>query len=95
MQDGPPEEGEATPNDQKDAEAWRRRRENLSKAASAVRRQVSGLEVFDDTETHGRGPSYAAEEIHASTPSRPRSRQVGKIKGIPKAAGIGTEGHIY
>lgn len=86
IQDAPSEGGESTPEDQKEAEAWRRRRDNLTKAADAVSREISGYEVFD-----------VAKEGHLNTGSLgPRNaRRFEEIKGIPKAAGIGAEGHIY
>ncbi|CAG8068366.1 unnamed protein product [Penicillium salamii] len=92
-----------TPADSdKDADAVQRKKDNLTRAAEACKRHTTGPDVFKDD--HGE----SATELLDLTPmardpllsKRPvleqRSDSMRQIfKGIPKAAEIGREGHIY
>jgi hypothetical protein len=82
--------------DKKDADAKQRRRNNMMRAVEVVNREVSNYEVFDVSkdDANGRQDSHV---LNARESSRGKARRssFGDIKGIPKAAGIGKEGHIY
>ncbi|KAH8697065.1 hypothetical protein BGW36DRAFT_461109 [Talaromyces proteolyticus] len=78
-------------SDDKEIEARRRRRNNLSKTLDAINKEISGYEVFDITKEAqvGSGGSFK------SSPGKARESSISEIRGIPKAANIGKEGHIY
>jgi hypothetical protein len=93
-----------TPTDSdKDADAVQRKKDSLARAAEACKRHITGPDVFKDD--HGE----SATELLDLTPvtkhdtllsKRPvleeRSHSMRRIfRGIPKAAEIGREGHIY
>jgi hypothetical protein len=82
--------------DDKEVEAKRRRRDNLSRAIDAVNKEIAEYDVFDVTkEEHIK--TRSPETHHSSTASsgKGKARQMGEIRGIPEAANIGKEGHIY
>ncbi|KAL1962512.1 hypothetical protein VTN77DRAFT_9633 [Rasamsonia byssochlamydoides] len=98
------QESETPQEKLKEAEARRRRRDNLARAAAAVSRQISGYEVFDVTKEGqlGGGNLGSNRTAERSRPTssetsqqEPVSSRFGEIKGIPKAAEIGQERHIY
>ncbi|CAG7990066.1 unnamed protein product [Penicillium olsonii] len=93
-----------TPADSdKDADAVQRKQDNLTRAAEACKRHTTGPDVFKDD--HGE----SATELLDLTPMAKRDTLLSKrpvleqrsdsmrqiFKGIPKAAEIGREGHIY
>lgn len=89
MDEASRQESETSRENPKEVEEKRRRRDNLTRAADAVSRQISGYEVFDVTKERQLGSNRAAlkqELVH---------NRFGEIKGIPKAAGVGQDGHIY
>jgi len=93
-----------TPTDSdKDADAVQRKKDNLARAVEACKRHITGPDVFKDD--HGE----SATELLDLTPAanhdtllskRPvleeRSHSMRRVfRGIPKAAEIDREGHIY
>lgn len=83
------QESETSRENSKEVEEKKRRRDNLTRVAKAVRRQISGYEVFDVTKEGQLGSNHAAPK------QKPVHNRFGEIKGIPKAAGVGQDGHIY
>lgn len=83
--------------DDKEIEANRRRRNNLSRAIDAVNKEISDYDVFDVTkEAHVRTESPEARHRSSRASSgKGKASQMGEIRGIPEAANIGKEGHIY
>ncbi|KAA8646096.1 hypothetical protein EYZ11_003738 [Aspergillus tanneri] len=90
--------------DDKEVEDMQRKKEHLEKAAGTVQHHLRGPEIVSTPRRH------SAPEMLDLTPSPKKqshlSRHLGKfsfkpmddggpIKGIPKAAGIGREVHIY
>ena len=87
----------------KDADAVQRKKDNLARAAEACKRHITGPDVFKDD--HGE----SATELLDLTPVAKRDTLLSKrpvleerapsmrriFKGIPKAAEIDREGHIY
>ncbi|PYH89442.1 hypothetical protein BO71DRAFT_434783 [Aspergillus ellipticus CBS 707.79] len=88
----------------KESEMLQRRRDHLQKAVDAARRHLTGPEVL---RTDHRGPKIGMLDL---TPAPKRGGLLarysgkvsfkpmddgGEIKGIPKAAEVGREGHIY
>jgi hypothetical protein len=101
------QEDQTSPENQEEADARRRRRDNLARGADAVSRQISGYEVFDvayegqsDSTNNGlnriagRNRPLSSDQSKQE-PAPSMTSRFGEIKGIPKAAGIGQESHIY
>jgi hypothetical protein len=79
--------------DDKEIEAKRRRRNNLSRAIDAINKEISDYDVFDVTkEAHNQAK---CPEKTSSGKGKAKASQLGEIRGIPEAANIGKEGHIY
>lgn len=82
--------------DDKEVEANRRRQNNLSRAIDAVNKEIAEYDVFDVTkEAHLRSKSPEAHRSSKSPSGKGKASQMGEIRGIPEAANIGKEGHIY
>ncbi|OKL58874.1 hypothetical protein UA08_05573 [Talaromyces atroroseus] len=85
--------------DKKEDDARQRKRNNILRAIEAVNREVSNYEVFDISKDDDNG--LQDSRMHQALNARESSRGKGKgmlfseIKGIPKGAAIGKEGHIY
>ncbi|KAJ6083372.1 hypothetical protein N7467_007507 [Penicillium canescens] len=87
----------------KDADAVQRKKDNLTRAAEACKRHITGPDVFKDT--HGESetellnltPVAKQDTLMAKRPVlEERSHSMRRIfRGIPKAAEIDREGHIY
>jgi hypothetical protein len=87
----------------KDADAIQRKKDNLARAAESCKRHITGPDVLKDdhggsaTQSLALSPLAKHDTLMAKRPglkegvsSRRRS-----FRGIPKAAEIGREGHIY
>jgi hypothetical protein len=87
----------------KDADAVQRKKDNLTRAAEACKSHITGPDVFKDT--HGESeaellnltPAAKQDTLMAKRPVlEERSHSMRRIfRGIPKAAEIDREGHIY
>ncbi|CRG85267.1 Meiotically up-regulated gene 65 protein [Talaromyces islandicus] len=98
LQDGVDEasQDEQQEDDDKEVEATRRRRNNLSRAIDAVNKEISDYDVFDVTkEAHISTGSSETHHSSAASSGKGKAREMGEIRGIPEAANIGKEGHIY
>ena len=84
------QENQMAEKDRKDRE---RRRDNLAKAAEAVRQLVTGEEVFDLASEGHLLSSHLTSTGNLNTGIG--SSQLGEIRGIPKEAEIDQEAHIY
>lgn len=72
------------------------RQDTLVKATAAVRTLIEGYEIFDVIEEEHRTRSTLHRlKGSAKWPEAIHARHIGEIKGIPAAAKIGKEGHIY
>ena len=93
----------STPSHDKETVDLRRKQANLTRAAESIRQHITGPELVAD-----RPPSSATGKLDLTPVSKRDSllskrplqtdRPVdngGDIKGIPKEAEIGKEGHIY
>ncbi|EED23897.1 conserved hypothetical protein [Talaromyces stipitatus ATCC 10500] len=80
----------------KEIDAQDRRRNNILRTIDAVKKEVSDIGVFDISKENLES-LYDSElhEAHRSSRGKGKERSWNEIKGIPKAAGIGKEGHIY
>jgi hypothetical protein len=82
-------------------DAMKRRRENLARAAAAVRHQIADYEIFDVRKDRVLDERIHAIEKHGSSSQAGAEWEAlsgigsSKIRGIPKEAGIGQEEHIY
>lgn len=91
--------------DDKDKEKVQRKKDNLIRAAESARQHITGPDIF--TDIHGEAPTELLDLTPVSRHDILLSRRakatddplhvtkVREIKGIPKAAEIGREGHIY
>lgn len=91
--------------DDKDTEKAQRRKDNLLRAAESARRHITGPDVF--TDIHGEAATGLLDltpvsrhdvllSKRAKATDEPLQIMKGKrIKGIPKTAEVGREGHIY
>jgi hypothetical protein len=101
LQDGIDEASQDEPQedvDDKEVEAKRRRRNNLSRAIDAVNKEISDYDVFDVTKEehiHAKCPESYHSSKTSSGKGKAKASQLGEIRGIPEAANIGKEGHIY
>ncbi|KAI2701919.1 hypothetical protein CBS147332_7695 [Penicillium roqueforti] len=93
-----------TPTDSdKDADAVQRKKDNLARAAESCKNHITGPDFFKDdhgesgTELLDLTPVARHDTLMAKRPVlKERVRSMKRIfKGIPKAAEIGHEGHIY
>lgn len=94
-----------TESDSNDTDRFQRKRDNLIRAAESARRHITGPEVF--TDTHGESAIELLDltpvtrhdillSKRAKATDEPLHVMKGKeIKGIPRAAEVGREGHIY
>lgn len=91
-------------NEGPDAEKAQRKRDNLIRAAESAKRHITGPDVF--TDVRGEAPTELLDltpvsrhtllSKRAEVANEPlRTMKSKEIKGIPKAAEIGREGHIY
>lgn len=87
-----------------DTEKAQRKRDNLIRAAESAKRHITGPDVF--TDVRGEAPTELLDltpvsghrllSKRAEAADESLHTMKGKeIKGIPKAAEIGREGHIY
>lgn len=91
--------------DDKEADRNTRKKDNLVRAVESARSHITGPNVF--TDSHGEAPTELLDLTPVSRHNTLLSRRAkatdeplhvmkGKeIKGIPKAAEVGREGHIY
>ena len=87
----------------KDADAIQRKKDNLTRAAESCKRHVTGPNVFKGehgesvTELLDLTPVAKHDTLMAKRPVlEERARSMRRVfKGIPKAAEIDHEGHIY
>lgn len=89
--------GKASKAQGKEAEEIKRKLDNLSKAADTIRHNITGPDMLGDSN----GTMLNLTPISAQACSSFRkvadecTGRRGTIKGIPEAAEIGREGHIY
>lgn len=92
--------------DSKDIDAIKRKQDNLTRAAETCKRHITGPDFFTDdhgesaTEMLDLTPVSRHDTLSStrptSAPIKPPSWDEGHvIRGIPSAAEIGCEGHIY
>lgn len=82
---------EAPDTGQKESDEMIQKRDNLARAAEAVRRYIAGHEIFDVlTEESNLDPALTASSQLAQKPL-----EFEEIRGIPREAHVGEEGHIY
>lgn len=90
--------------DEKDTEKAQRKKDNLIRAAESAKTHITGPDVF--TDIHGEAPTelldltpVSRHDILLSKRDKATDESLHvrrkEIKGIPKAAEIGLEGHIY
>lgn len=87
----------------KDADAVQRKKDNLARAVEACKHHITGPDVFKDdhgesgTELLGLTPVGKQDTLMAKRPVlEERARSMRRVfRGIPKAAEIDHEGHIY
>ena len=92
-----------TTDSDKDADAVQRKKDNLARAAESCKCHITGPDFFKDdhgesgTELLDLTPVARHDTLMAKRPVlKERVRSMKRIfKGIPKAAEIGHEGHIY
>lgn len=93
-----------TPSDSdKDADAVQRKKDNLARAAESCKHHITGPNVFKDgygesgTELLSLTPVARQDTLMAKRPVlEERARSMRRVfRGIPKAAEIDREGHIY
>lgn len=92
-----------TPTDSDKDAAVQRKKDNLSRAAESCKHHITGPDVFKDdhgesgTELLDLTPAAKHDTLMAKRPVlEERARSTRRIfRGIPKAAEIGHEGHIY
>lgn len=82
---------EAPDTGQRESDEMIQKRDNLARAAEAVRRYIAGHEIFDVlTEESNFDPALTASSQLAQKPL-----EFEEIRGIPREAHVGEEGHIY
>ncbi|OXV07208.1 hypothetical protein Egran_05023 [Elaphomyces granulatus] len=82
---------EAPDTGQSESDEMIQKRDNLARAAEAVRRYIAGHEIFDVlTEESNLDPALTASSQLAQKPL-----EFEEIRGIPREADVGQEGHIY
>lgn len=94
---------QAPADSDKDADAVQRKKDNLTRAVESCKNHITGPDVFKDdhgesaTELLDLTPVAKRDTLMAKRPAmEERSTSMGQIfRGIPKAAEIGREGHIY
>jgi hypothetical protein len=87
----------------KDADAVQRKKDNLTRAAESCKQHITGPDVFKDDlgeSTTGLLDLTPVTKHDTLMSKRPvleeRTRSIGRVfRGIPKAAEIDREGHIY
>lgn len=90
---------------EKDREMAQRKKDNLTRAAESARHHITGPDVF--TDVNGEAPTELLDLTPVSrhdillskcakaTDDPLHVTKVREIKGIPEAAEVGREGHIY
>jgi hypothetical protein len=88
---------ESTPDaEKKEVDALNRRRNNISRTIDAVRKEVSDSDIFDVSKENLEGLHDAKlQKAYESSRSKGKERSWTEIKGIPREAAVGKEGHIY
>lgn len=91
--------------DERDTEKAQRKKDNLIRAAESAKTHITGPDVF--TDIHGEAPTdlldltpVSRHDILLSRRDKATDEPLHvlkrkEIKGIPKAAEVGREGHIY
>jgi hypothetical protein len=82
--------------DKREVDAQNRRRNNISRTIDAVRKEVSDSDIFDISKENLEGlHDSELQKSYDSSRNKGKERSWIEIKGIPKEAAIGKEGHIY
>ena len=82
--------------EQKEVDVLNRRRDNISRTIDAVRKEVSDSDIFDVSKENLEGlHDSEIQRAQESLRSKGKEREWTEIKGIPKEAAVGKEGHIY
>lgn len=91
------DESIAGEQDGADAEELDRRRNNISRTIDAVKNALSNSSIFDIAKDNLDGLHESASKTKHQSSSRSKGKQRSwkEISGIPKAAAVGKEGHIY
>ncbi|KUL90772.1 hypothetical protein ZTR_00366 [Talaromyces verruculosus] len=86
----------ASDAEKKEVDALNRRRNNIFRIIDAVKKEVSDSDIFDISKENLEG-LYDSElqKAYESSHSKGKERMWTEIKGIPKEAAVGKEGHIY
>lgn len=82
--------------EKKEIDAIHRRRNNISRTIDAVRKEVADSDIFDISKENLKGlHDSELQKAYDSSHSKGKERSWSEIKGIPKEAAVGKEGHIY
>ncbi|KAI7977759.1 hypothetical protein EIK77_009299 [Talaromyces pinophilus] len=82
--------------EKKEIDALNRRRNNISRTIDAVKKEVSDSDIFDISKENLEGVHDSElQKAYESSHSKGKERLWTEIKGIPKGAAVGKEGHIY
>jgi hypothetical protein len=86
----------APDTEKKEVDALNRRCNNISRTIDAVRKEVSDSDIFDVSKENLEGLHESElQKAYESSRGKGKERSWTEIKGIPKEAAIGKEGHIY
>ncbi|KAE8556591.1 hypothetical protein TMatcc_003971 [Talaromyces marneffei ATCC 18224] len=82
--------------DKKELDALNRRRNNISRTIDAIKKELSDSDIFDISKDNLEGlHATELQKPYESSHSKGKEKSWTDIKGIPKAAAVGQEGHIY
>lgn len=82
--------------EKKEVDALNRRRNNISRTIDAVKKEISDSDIFDVSKENLEGlHDSELQKAYDSSQSKGKERTWTEIKGIPKEAAVGKEGHIY
>lgn len=82
--------------EKREVDTVNRRRNNISRTIDAVRKEISDSDIFDVSKENLEGLHESElQKAYESSRSKGKERSWTEIKGIPKEAAVGKEGHIY